>query len=257
MIEPNNPPLPVAPDVRAAETASSSERRKVIFSVIFAAVPVVLIWLIHVAQDFFNINLRYLVLVPRQLDGLGGILGEPLLHGSYPHLISNTLPLFLLLTGVIYFYRGLGIKVAVLIWLLTGSLVWLFARPSMHVGSSGIVYGLASFIAFSGVIRNDARLMSVSLIIVFLYGSMVWGIFPISPGVSWESHLMGALSGLFCAVYYRKEGPQPRQYFEEEEEEQGDEPTGGDPGTPGQIHSTGGNIEIRYHYRPGSSDETP
>jgi membrane associated rhomboid family serine protease len=100
--------------------------------------------------------------------------------------------------------------------------VWLAGRDAWHIGASGLIYGLASFLFFSGIIRKYFRLVALSLLIVFLYGSMVWGIFPnIYKNVSWESHMLGFISGIILAVAYRKEGPQEPVYewMEEEEEE--------------------------------------
>jgi membrane associated rhomboid family serine protease len=224
-----------------------SERRKVIFSAIIAGFLIVLIWTIWLFEWFFNLDLHGMALEPRTLSGVPGILLEPLLHGSRNHIVSNSIPLFLLLTGALYFYRDAGLKALGWIWILTGLLVWCFGRPSLHIGASGIVYGLASFHAFSGFVRNDTRLMSVSLLTIFLYGSMIWGIFPIIPGVSWETHLMGGLSGLFAAVLYRKEGPQPRKYFEDEQSGQDEIPE-----EEGNQHNTGG-IRVQYTYKPTES----
>lgn len=106
---------------------------------------------------------------------------------------------------------------------MVGIWVWVGGRSGYHIGASGLVYGLASFLFFSGVIRNDIRLLAISLLVVFLYGSMIWGIFPIFPQVSWESHMLGGISGLVLAIYYRKYGPQKKVYeweLEEEEEEE-------------------------------------
>jgi hypothetical protein len=165
----------------------------------------------------------------------------------------------------LYFYRGIGFRVLGYIWLLTGIAVWLFARDSYHIGASGIVYGLAAFLALSGVLRNDTRLMSISLLIIFLYGGMIWGVLPLFQRISWESHLAGALAGVFCAIRYRHDGPPIRRYFEDEEEqpllsedEAGDEhperhfpPVGFHPGHPSE-HTPGG---FYYRYIPKAQDE--
>lgn len=228
------------PDLKA-------ERRKVIFSAIFSGILVLLTWIIWFLEIFLETDFAKFGLRPRSLQGLLGIITEPLLHGSVHHISANSVPLFLLLTGMLYFYRALGLKVTLLIWLLTGALVWGFARPSVHIGASGLIYGLAAFLASSGIIRNDTRLMAISLLTVFLYGSMVWGVFPLQPGVSWESHLMGALSGIFCAIWYRKQGPQKPVYFSEDVDE--DDEAEIPDSTPGPVSHSGGTVRyIRYYY---------
>jgi membrane associated rhomboid family serine protease len=204
--------------VSPSDTTLEEERRKVTFSAIFAGTLVALLWIVKVYEWFFDLDLHGFALKPRTIAGLPGILAEPLLHGDWNHLISNSVPLFLLMMAVLYFYRGIGFKVLGIIWIITGLGVWLFARDSYHIGASGIVYGLASFLALSGVLRNDTRLMSISLLIIFLYGGMIWGVLPLFQHISWESHLVGALAGVYCAVRYRKQGPPIRRYFEDEEE---------------------------------------
>jgi membrane associated rhomboid family serine protease len=200
--------------------SGSDERRKVIFSAIFAGIPVLLIWLIFGAEVFFELNASGFGLAPRKISGLMGIITSPFLHGDLNHLFSNSVPLFLLLAGTIYFYRGVGFLALCWIWLLTGIGVWLIGRDSVHIGASGIVYGLAAFLAVSGMLRNDIRLMSISLLTIFLYGGMLWGVLPLFKHISWESHLMGTLAGIYCAFRYRKQGPQQKQYFQDEEEEE-------------------------------------
>ena len=225
------------------------ERRKVIFSAIFAGALVAVLWIVKLYEYVFHWNTRMMGLRPRSSEGLLGILTEPLVHGDMNHLISNSVPLFLLMMAIIYFYRGVAFRVFGWIWILTGIGVWIFARGHLHIGASGVVYGLATFLAFSGFMRNDTRLMSISLLVVFLYGGMVWGVLPLFQHISWESHLMGALAGVFCAIKYRHEGPQQKKYFEDEDDEE--ESFGLPPDENSGTHSTlphyGG---IQYHYLP-------
>lgn len=243
------------------ELESDVERRKVIFSAIFAGAIVSVLWVVHLYEFVFDWDTSILGLQPRTFHGLIGIFTEPLVHGDLNHLISNSVPMFLLLTALLYFYRGIGFRVLGWIWIITGVGVWLFARGNLHIGASGIVYGLAAFLAVSGMIRNDTRLMAISLLVVFLYGGMVWGVLPLFQHVSWESHLMGTVAGIFCAIRYRAEGPAIRKYFEDEAGDgdadlvgQSDEMSVKPDGFP-QGHSTlphyGG---IRYHYLPKQED---
>ncbi len=243
------------------ESTLEEERRKVVFSAIFAGSLIIVLWIVKIYEWFFDLDLHQLALRPRTLEGLSGIFFEPLLHGDWSHLISNSVPLFLLLMATLYFYRGIGFRVLGYIWIITGVGVWLFARDSYHIGASGIVYGLASFLALSGVLRNDTRLMSISLLIIFLYGGMIWGVLPLFQHISWESHLVGALAGIFCAIRYRKQGPPIRKYFEDEEElapspEVPEEmgpflPPDFHPGHPSHVHPGG----FYYRYVPKQTEE--
>lgn len=157
---------------------------------------------------------------PLSLIGLPGILLAPLVHSDWEHFFANAIPLFVLGTSLFYFYRGISIKVFLLIYLLTGLWVWLGARDAWHIGASGVIYGLAAFLVFGGFLRNYIPLMAISLMVVFLYGGMIWGIFPFEWDVpySWESHLWGTVAGGLLAVFYRNKGPQkPIKEWHDEE----------------------------------------
>ena len=184
---------------------------------------VFLMWLVKICEILFEMDLTSLGIFPLEVRGLAGILFSPFIHSDFRHLFNNTLPLFFLWTALFYFYSEIAVKVSLWTWLLTGLSVWLAGRPSWHIGASGLIYGFASFLFFSGIIRKYFRLVALSLLIVFLYGSMVWGIFPdIYQGVSWESHMLGFISGIILSIVYRKEGPQEPliEWPDEEEEEE-------------------------------------
>lgn len=215
----SSPEVPHFQDVPDPEAIKQAEKRKVVFSAIFAGIFLTIIWIVFAFDAFFDLHLARFGLEPRTLSGLQGILFSPFIHGDLNHIASNSLPLFLLFAGAIYFYRGLAFPVLWKIWLITGISVWIFGRDSIHIGASGIVYGLASFMAISGMLRNDTRLLAVSFLTIFLYGGMVWGVLPLFKHISWESHLAGALSGIYCAVIYRKKGPPLPEYFKDEVEE--------------------------------------
>lgn len=248
---PYRPRVPINEDLQQEIVV---ERRKVIFSAIFAAALVAVLWVVKLYEYIFDWNTRVMGLRPRTTEGLLGVITEPLVHGDINHLVSNSVPLFLLMMAIIYFYRGVAFRVLGWIWILTGVGVWIFARSHLHIGASGVVYGLASFLAVSGFMRNDSRLMSISLLVVFLYGGMVWGVLPLFEHISWESHLMGGIAGVFCAIKYRKEGPQQKKYFEDEEEDE--EFFGLPPDDKSDTHSTlphyGG---IQYHYLPKQEND--
>lgn len=165
---------------------------------------------------------------PQTLSSWKGILLMPLIHSrtEIEHIINNSLPIAVLLGALVYYYRAVAFKVFALSWLMTGVGVWLFATNnfSYHIGMSGIIYAMAGFLFTSGVLRKYLPLQGISLFVVFVYGSMIWGIFPIEPHISWEGHLSGLVSGVVLAFLFRKQGPQRPKYFYEIEREMGIEP---------------------------------
>ena len=204
-------------------------RKKLLLSTVIPIIVVFLIWLVNIIEILFGIGFSYLGIHPLSSDGLAGIILSPLIHADFNHLFNNTLPLFFLSVALFFFYSEVALRVFILTWVLSGILVWIAGREAWHIGASGVVYGLASFLFFSGIIRKYFRLIALSLLIVFLYGSMVWGIFPgVYRNVSWESHMLGFFAGIALAVWYRKEGPQAPVYewMEEEEEEKEEEVRG-------------------------------
>ena len=166
----------------------------------------------------FGVSFVKYGIYPKTVKGLRGILFSPFIHSGVSHLFNNSVPLAVLLAALFFFYRKLASKIIFYGFFLTGILTWIFARPSYHIGASGMVYMLFSFIFFSGVFRRHIRLLAVSMIVVFLYGSMVWYLFPIKEGISWEGHSSGFIVGFTLAFIYRKIGPQkPIQEYTETE----------------------------------------
>ena len=195
-------------------------RRKLLISFIIPGLFVFLMWLIKAIELLFEIDLSHFGIHPLSADGVAGIILSPFIHADFRHLINNSLPLFLLAVALFFFYSEVALKIFILVWFLTGILVWIAGREAWHIGASGLIYGLASFLFFSGIIRKYFRLIALSLLIVFLYGSLVWGIFPgLYENVSWESHMLGFFAGIILAVLYRNEGPQEPAYEWLEEEE--------------------------------------
>ncbi len=162
------------------------------------------LWFIRLIESSFSFDLGVFGIHPRSIVGSLGIITGPLVHGDFHHLVSNSLPLLFLGVGVFYFYHKIALEVFVWIYLFTGFWVWVMARDAYHIGASGIVYGLASFLLFSGFFRKDSRSIAVSLVVIFLYGWMAYGLFPINEEVSWESHLLGTIGGFVCAFFYRR-----------------------------------------------------
>ncbi|MBS1552128.1 MAG: rhomboid family intramembrane serine protease [Bacteroidetes bacterium] len=200
----------------AIQDPEKEEKAKILSSFFYSGIFVCILWIVQFIQYSFETNLSSYGILPRKAAGLLGILTSPLIHADFSHLISNSLTLFLLLFGILYFYRSSVIKVFFIIYLIDGLLVWIFARQSFHIGASGLVYGFAGFLFFSGVFRKDKRSIALSLLIVFLYGGMIWGILPTDPQISFESHLFGGVIGLICAFIFRKNDP-PEVYEWEEE----------------------------------------
>ncbi len=189
---------------------SKLEISKSIF--IVPVVYVVLIWFVYWVEIYFNYNFNKFGVYPRTLEGLRGVVFTHFIHSDTNHLFNNTIPLFVLLCSLYYFYRDIALKILIFGGLLTGLLTWAIARPSFHIGASGIVYLLFSFVFFSGIIRNHFRLVALSLIIIFLYGSMIWYILPIKEGISWEGHLSGFIVGLIFSILFRKKGIVKKPY---------------------------------------------
>lgn len=196
-------------------------RKKFFLSIIIPGIFVFVMWLVKIIEILFELDFSGFGIFPLSAKGLPGIVFSPFIHADFKHLFNNSLPLFFLATALFYFYSEVALKVFTWTFFLTGLLVWFAGREAWHIGASGLVYGLASFLFFSGIIRRYFRLIALSLLIVFLYGSMVWGLFPgVYKNVSWESHMLGFFSGVVLAVVYRKEGPQ-RPVYEWMEEEEG------------------------------------
>lgn len=176
-----------------------------------------ILWLIHLVAFVFQIDITRMGILPRNILGLLGIITAPLIHADFSHLISNTIPLIILGWIIFYFYPRVSYLLFVFIYLLTGLLVWIFARQVYHIGASGLVYGFVSFLFFSGIFRRDNKSIGLALVITFLYGGLVWGMIPGWKGISWESHLFGAITGLLAAYLFRNIDPPEKKYDWEDE----------------------------------------
>lgn len=156
---------------------------------------------------------------PRTTHGLFGIILSPFIHGSLNHLWSNIVPFMVVGWSIFYFYRKIAFQILALSFLLTGSWLWLAARPSYHIGASGVLYALVVFVFFIGIWSKQRRRIAFSLLVAFLYGSMFWGIFPVKESVSWEAHLWGSIAGFMLAWFYKNDVITPKVVWEEEDED--------------------------------------
>lgn len=201
------------------------EKEKFRISVIFPVFFLFLLWIIKFTEFGLETDFHFLGIYPLKFKGIIGIFTAPLIHSDINHLFDNSLPVFFLSLAIFYFYSEVSFQVFFLIYFITGFLVWIVGREAYHIGASGLVYGFAGFLFFSGIIRKNRNLMAISLLVIFLYGSLVWGLLPYDFRISWESHLMGALTGVALAFVYRHKGPLPdiERIPVDEEDEGGNE----------------------------------
>lgn len=162
-----------------------------------------IIWLFFFIDWIPGIQLGIYGLYPRHLDGIIGIIMAPLIHSGWDHLLSNTPPILFLVGLIFFFYRPIALQVLIFIWLGTGMLVWIFGRPVYHIGASGVLYGLVAFLFWNGIFRRDIKSIALSLLVLFYFGSLITGVLPGQEGISWESHLLGGISGIITAYLFR------------------------------------------------------
>ena len=188
------------PDYNNPERA----KKNFVFAIKLAAIVVAVIWLVFIVDGLLNLDLRQFGLIPRQINGLGGVIMVPLLHANLAHIINNSLPLFVGLTAILYLYPNSSVRVLPVLYFGTSILTWFFGRTSLHIGASGLIYGILAYVFVSGLLRRDIRSIGVTLLVYFLYGSMVWGVLPIREKMSWELHLSGAVLGVLLAIVFRR-----------------------------------------------------
>jgi len=197
-----------------------AEKSKMFHTFFFPVLFIIILWIVKFIEIVFDYPLYNFGVYPRHLKGVIGVFTAPLIHADFGHLVSNSVPLFVLGSGLFYYYRTVAYKIFFMILIATGFWVWVSARPSFHIGASGVVYGLATFMFTSGAIKKNMSLAAFSLVVVFLYGNLIWGVLPVMPHISWESHLMGALAGILMAIYYKDFGPQKTTYQWQNEPEE-------------------------------------
>ncbi|GAB4135642.1 MAG: hypothetical protein Fur0015_08430 [Ignavibacteriales bacterium] len=173
-------------------------------------------WIIKIVEVLTEINLKQFGIIPHSFDKIFGIILFPILHENFGHLFSNSVPLILIGFAVNYFYPTSAKKLWLSVYFIPGVFIWLFGRSGIHIGASGIVYGLWSFVFFSGIIRRDKRAIALSLLALFIYGGIVVGIFPIKKSMSWEGHFAGFITGLILAILFRKNDSYKQYDWEDE-----------------------------------------
>lgn len=186
------------------------------------AIPVLIVIICVIIEAFEAItgfSISSFGILPRKAEGLYGLFFAPLLHSGFMHLFANSVPVLILGFALFYFYPQTSRKAFLIIYFATNLLVWIFARQSYHIGASGIVYGLASFLFFSGIFKKDTRAVTLAVLVIFFYGGMIWGILPLEKGVSWESHLSGGITGFISSIIFRKKDKYKKYDWEDEESE--------------------------------------
>ena len=178
---------------------------------------VLLIWIAFWADIRFGLKMRNLGILPRTAEGLLGVIFTPFIHKDLGHISNNSISLLALLFMLFYFYERISWKV--LFWgvVLSGLATWVIGRPAYHIGASGVVYVLVSFLFFKGIFSKYYRLIALSLVVVFLYGGLLWYVFPIDPKISWEGHLSGFFVGFALAALITSKVPRDNKYAWEDE----------------------------------------
>ena len=194
-------------------TTVARDRANFQLALALAAGFVGLLWLVQLSNWILGLGPADLGVRPRELSGLLGVIFAPLLHGGPEHLLANTPPLIIAGATLLYLYPRSAASVLPAIWLGPGIAVWLLGRSSMHLGASGLVYGLVSYIFFAGLLRRDRRAIGAALLVCFLYGALVWGVLPIQSNVSWETHLAAGVIGALMAIKLRKLDIPPRKRY--------------------------------------------
>lgn len=213
------------------QSESVKEKHLIIQSLLWPAIFVAILWLIKAIELFSGTSFAEYGMAPRSIKGLYGIITYPFLHKDISHLSANSLPMLVLGTALFYYYGQLSRIIFLQMFLISGLWLWILGDyGSIHIGASGLVYGLAAFHITAGVIKRNKRLMAFALLVLFLYGSLVWGIFPDffpDRNISWEGHLTGLIAGIVLAWYHRDKGPQRDRYqWEWDELEEDDDDDG-------------------------------
>ena len=194
-------------------------KRKNLTSLKFSVIVLIIIWSVKIFEIVFDYDFTEYGVLPRKFNGLIGILFSPLIHSDVNHLLSNSLPVIILCLLIFNFYSQIAKKILIYLYFISGLWLWCIGRESFHIGASGLIYAMASFLFFSGILRKNSQLSAVALLVIFIYGGLFWGLFPIHKNVSWEGHLTGFIAGILVSFIFRKDGPKRKKYNWEIEED--------------------------------------
>lgn len=199
-------------------------QKSVLAAIVWPILLVLVLWLVYWIEIRFRVDFTTYGVYPREVKGLFGIIASAFIHSGIEHLYKNSIPIAVLTAALFYFYKDIAWKSLMYGLFFSGLLTWIIGRPSYHIGASGMVYFLASFLFFKGVRSKNFRLIALSLVVVFLYGSLVWGTMPGKPGISWEGHLSGFIIGFLLSFVLKSthftlppiENPRPQSKKEDE-----------------------------------------
>ena len=194
-------------------------KRKNLKSLKFSVIILIIIWSVKIFEIVFDYDFTEYGVLPRKFNGLTGILFSPLIHSDVNHLLNNSLPVIILCLLIFNFYSQIAKKIFIYLYFISGLWLWCIGRESFHIGASGLIYAMASFLFFSGILRKNSQLSAVALLVIFIYGGLFWGLFPIHKNVSWEGHLTGFIAGILVSFIFRKDGPKRKKYNWEIEED--------------------------------------
>ena len=200
----------------------AADKNRLYFTFAGVLLVVLVLWLLKLVEHLGGFDLAQFGIYPRRVEGLAGIFLAPFIHGSFAHLFANTAPIIVMGTMLLYGYPKSAKVLLPTVYLGGGFLVWLFARDAYHIGASGVAFGMLLFILTIGILRWERQKIALSLIVFFLYGSMISGVIPVDHNISFESHLSGALLGIVLAFALKHRDPEPprKQYSWEIEEEE-------------------------------------
>ena len=238
------------------EVEKQSQRLNWFYGLTMPALFLIVMWGIYWLEKSQGLEWYEYGMLPREISGLKGIVTMHFLHGDFEHIWGNSVALAVLMWGLFFHYRKIAFKVLLLTMFMTGAYLWLFGNPNYHIGASGLIYGLNAFLILSGFLRKQKELIGLSLVVVFLYGGLVWYAFPVDPKISWQGHLFGLVAGVMLAIYYRKKGPRRKLYqweideIREEEWLKAMEAQRNMPVNEPPVYH--GPIRIVYEYKPAS-----